>query len=72
MHLMRLWVLLLQSREKLVEAITLGYEVNTGSAINAKLASAAEFSKSIQPLIKQFAEFGPLFVIHIRRMRSNC
>ncbi len=61
MHLMRLWVLLLQSRQKLVEAITLGYEVNTGSAINAKLASAAEFSKSIQPLIKQFEEFGPLF-----------
>ena len=61
MHLMRLWVLLFQSREKLVEAITLGYEVNTGSAINAKLASAAEFSKSIQPLIKQFEEFGPLF-----------
>ncbi len=61
MHLMRLWVLLFQSREKLVEAITLGYEVNTGSRINAKLASAAEFSKSIQPLIKQFEEFGPLF-----------
>ena len=61
MHLMQLWVLLLQSRQKLVEAIVLGYEVNTGSAINAKLASAAEFSKSIQPLIKQFEEFGPLF-----------
>ena len=61
MHLMQLWVLLLQSRAKLVEAIVLGYEVNTGSAINAKLASAAEFSKSIQPLIKQFEEFGPLF-----------
>ena len=61
MHLMRLWVLLLQSRQKLVEAITLGYETNTSSAINAKLASAAEFSKSIQPLIKQFEEFGPLF-----------
>lgn len=59
--LMRLWVLLFQSREKLVEAITLGYERNTGSAISAKLASAAEFSKSIQPLIKQFNEFGPLF-----------
>lgn len=61
LHLMRLWVLLFQSREKLVEAITLGYERNTGSRINAKLASAAEFSKSIQPLIKQFNEFGPLF-----------
>ncbi len=61
MHLMRLWVLLFQSREKLVEAIALGYEVNTSSAINAKLASAAEFSRSIQPLIKQFEEFGPLF-----------
>lgn len=61
MHLMRLWVLLFQSREKLVEAITLGYEVNAGSAINAKLASAAEFSKSIQPLIKEIEEFVPLF-----------
>ena len=60
-HLMNLWVLLFQSREKLVEAIALGYEVNTGSAINAKLASAAEFSRSIQPLIMQFEEFGPLF-----------
>ena len=61
MHLMRLWVLLFQSREKLVEAIALGYKVNTGSAINAKLASATEFSKSIQPLIKEIEEFVPLF-----------
>ncbi len=61
MHLMQLWVLLLQSREKLVEAISLGYQVNTGSAINAKLASATEFSKSIQPLIKEIEEFVPLF-----------
>lgn len=61
MHLMQLWVLLLQSREKLVEAISLGYQVNTGSAINAKLASAIEFSKSIQPLIKEIEEFVPLF-----------
>ncbi len=60
-YLMNLWVLLFQSREKLVEAIALGYERNTGSAISAKLASAAEFSRSIQPLIKQFNEFGPLF-----------
>jgi len=60
-HLMNLWVLLFQSREKLVEAITLGYEVNTGGAINAKLASATEFSKAMQPIIKQFEEFGPLF-----------
>ncbi|MYF55405.1 T9SS type A sorting domain-containing protein, partial [Candidatus Poribacteria bacterium] len=34
---------------------------NTGSAINAKLASATEFSKSIQPLIKEIEEFVPLF-----------
>lgn len=61
MHLMKLWVYLFQSREKLVEAITLGYETNNGSAINAKLASAAEYSKSIQPLIKQIEEFVPLF-----------
>lgn len=61
MHLMRLWVLLFQSREKLVEAISLGYQVNTGSAINAKLASATEFSKSIPPLIKELEEFVPLF-----------
>lgn len=61
MHLMKLWVYLFQSREKLVEAITLGYETNNSSAINAKLASAAEYSKSIQPLIKQIEEFVPLF-----------
>lgn len=61
MHLMRLWVLMFQSREKLVEAIALGYQVNTGSAINAKLASATEFSKSIPPLIKEIEEFVPLF-----------
>lgn len=60
-HLMRLWALLFQSREKLVEAISLGYQVNTGSAISAKLASATEFSKSIQPLIKEIEEFVPLF-----------
>ena len=45
----------------MVEAISLGYQVNTGGAINAKLASATEFSKSIQPLIKQIEEFVPLF-----------
>ncbi len=61
MHLMRLWGLLFQSREKLVEAISLGYQINTGSAINAKLASATEFSKSIPPLIKEIEEFVPLF-----------
>ena len=60
-HLMQLWRLLFQSREKLVEAIVLGYERNTGSAINSKLASATEFSKAMQPLMKQFNEFGPLF-----------
>ena len=60
-HLMRIWELLFQSRQKLVEAIALGYEVNTGTAINAKLSSAGEFSKSIQPLIKQIHEFVPLF-----------
>ena len=60
-HLMQLWVLLFQSLEKLVEAISLGYQVNTGSAISAKLASATEFSKSIQPLIKEIEEFVPLF-----------
>ncbi len=60
-HLMQLWMLLFQSREKLVEAIALGYERNTGSAINAKLASATEFSKAMQPLMKEFHEFGPLF-----------
>lgn len=60
-HLMQLWTLLFQSREKLVEAIALGYERNTASAINAKLASATEFSKAMQPLMKEFHEFGPLF-----------
>ena len=60
-HLMQLWMLLFQSREKLVEAIALGYEMNTGGAIKSKLASATEFSKAMQPLIKQFNEFGPLF-----------
>ena len=60
-YLMRIWELLFQSRQKLVESIALGYEVNTGTTINAKLSSAAEFSKSIQPLIKQIHEFVPLF-----------
>lgn len=60
-HLMQLWMLLFQSREKLVEAIALGYEKNSGSAINSKLSSATEFSRAMQPLMKQFYEFGPLF-----------
>ena len=60
-HLMQLWMLLFQSREKLVEAIALGYEMNTGGAIKSKLASATEFSKAMQPLFKQFNEYGPLF-----------
>ncbi|MCG9128283.1 T9SS type A sorting domain-containing protein [Candidatus Poribacteria bacterium] len=60
-HLMRIWELLFQSRQKLVEAISLGYEFNTGTSIKAKLSSAVEYSKSIQPLIKQIHEFVPLF-----------
>ena len=60
-HLMELWVLLFESRTKLVEAIMLGYEPETGEAIRAKLISATEFSKSIQPHIKAIKEYIPLF-----------
>ena len=60
-HLMALWVLLFQSRTKLVEAIILGYETETEEAIRAKIISATEFSKSIQPHIKAIKEYIPLF-----------
>ena len=60
-HLMALWVLLFESRTKLVEAIILGYETETGEAIRAKIISATEFSKSIQPHIKAVKEYIPLF-----------
>ena len=60
-HLMELWVLFFESRSKLVEAITLGYEPGTTEAIRAKFTSAIEFSKSIQPHIKGIEEFIPLF-----------
>ena len=60
-HLMELWVLLFESRSKLVEAIALGYEPGTDEPIRAKLTSAIEFSKSIQPHIKGIKEFIPLF-----------
>ena len=60
-HLMELWVLLFESRAKLVEAIALGYEPGTEEAIRAKITSAIEFSKSIQPHIKGIEEFIPLF-----------
>ncbi len=60
-HLMALWVLLFQSRTKLVEAIILGYETETEEAIRAKIISATEFSKSIQPHIKSINEYIPLF-----------
>lgn len=60
-HLMELWVLLFESRAKLVEAITLGYELGTEETVRAKLTSAIEFSKSIQPHIKGIKEFVPLF-----------
>lgn len=60
-HLMALWVLLFQSRTKLVEAIILGYETATEEAIRAKIISATEFSKSIQPHIKAINEYIPLF-----------
>lgn len=60
-HLMELWVLLFESRAKLVEAVALGYEPGTESAIRAKLTSAIEFSRSIQPHIKGIEEFVPLF-----------
>ncbi len=61
LHLMELWVLLFESRTKLVDAITLGYQLGTAEAIHAKLISATEFSKSIQPHIKAIKEFIPLF-----------
>lgn len=60
-HLMQLWVLFFESRTKLVEAITLGYQRGTGEAIRAKIISATEFSRSIQPHIKVIKEFIPLF-----------
>ena len=60
-RLMELWVLLFESRSKLVEAIALGYEPGTEEQIRAKLTSAIEFSKSIQPYIKGIQEFIPLF-----------
>ena len=60
-HLMALWVLLFESRSKLIEAIILGYEPETGEAIRAKIISATEFSKSIQPHIKAIKEYIPLF-----------
>ena len=60
-HLMELWVLLFESRAKLVEAIVLGYEPGTEEAVRAKLTSAIEFSKSIQLHIKRIEEFVPLF-----------
>ena len=60
-HVMELWVLFFESRSKLVEAITLGYEPGTTEAIRAKFTSAIEFSKSIQPHIKGIEEFIPLF-----------
>ena len=60
-HLMELWVLLFESRTKLIEAIILGYQLETGEAIRAKLISATEFSKSIQPYIREIKEFIPLF-----------
>ncbi|MDD9975269.1 MAG: alpha-glucuronidase family glycosyl hydrolase [Candidatus Poribacteria bacterium] len=60
-HVMELWVPFFESRAKLVEAITLGYEPGTNEAIRAKFTSAIEFSKSIQPHIKGIEEFIPLF-----------
>ena len=60
-HLMELWMLLFESRAKLVEAIVLGYEPGSEEAVRAKLTSAIEFSKSIQPHIKGIKEFVPLF-----------
>ena len=60
-HLMELWVLLFESRAKLVEAIALGYEPETEETVRAKLTSAIEFSKSIQSHIKGIEEFVPLF-----------
>ena len=60
-RLMELWVLFFESRAKLVEAIALGYELGTEEAIRAKITSAIEFSKSIQPHIKGIEEFIPLF-----------
>lgn len=60
-HLMELWVQFFESRAKLVEAIALGYEPGTESSIRAKLTSAIEFSKSMQPHIRGIKEFVPLF-----------
>ncbi len=60
-RLMALWVLFFESRSKLVEAIILGYDTETEEAIRAKIISATEFSKSIQPHIKGIKEYIPLF-----------
>ena len=60
-HIMDLWVAFFESRSKLVEAITLGYEPGTEESLRAKLTSATELSKSMQTHIKAIQEFIPLF-----------
>ena len=60
-NLMRLWSLFFESRIRLVEAVTIGFESGTEIQIRTKLDEGIEFSKLMIPVVRSIESFVPIF-----------
>ena len=60
-NLMRLWSLFFESRIRLVEAVTIGFENGTENQIRTKLDEGIEFSKLMIPVVRSIESFVPIF-----------
>ena len=60
-NLMRLWVLFFESRIRLVEAVTIGYENGTEDQVRTKLDEGIEISKLMIPVVRSIESFVPIF-----------
>ena len=60
-NLMQLWSLFFESRIRLVEAVTIGYEDGTENQIRVKLDEGIDLSGSMLPVIKSIEAFVPVF-----------
>ena len=60
-NLMRLWSLFFESRIRLVDAVTIGFENGTENQIRTKLDEGIEISKLMIPVVRSIESFVPIF-----------
>jgi len=60
-HLLQMWTAFFESRLSLAEAVKLGHKGGKVPQVQDKLSSAAEYIRSMIPLIKSIKKFVPVF-----------